>query len=577
MAEKMIGSFIRQSMPVELCASQAGGGDAMNETTTVDVLVVGAGPTGLMLASALHAFGVRIRIVDRLIDRAHESRALVVHARSLEILRDLGVVETLRRRGNTSTRLAVHLSATKRFFVPFDDIGPVDTEFPFILFISQAETEAVLGDHLASVGQRVDRGVEVTSLVPDETGVRCTLRHLDGGEEHLRAAFVAGCDGAHSFVRKAAGIPFKGDAYPETFVLGDVEVDGPIIPNALNLFFGANGVAAFFPLGRPRTWRMIAVAPPEVGAQINPTDRPQLTLDELQRIADISVPIPLHLRDPDWLANFRLHHRQAEHYRAGRFFLAGDAAHVHSPAGGQGMNTGLQDAWNLGWKLALVIRGVAKDRLLDSYEAERLPVGRFLLRYTDRLFAGFARVARAGIVSRIVRAVFARILLPRATSSPKGRARAFRIISQLGIRYRSSPIVEEGKRDFENGARPGDRFPDAPVTVRGQPTRLHHEVIGFRFHMLLCGPETGWDAAEILRLEKRYGGLLSTRHLSRAGSESVLCDPTGSALALLGVRDRAVYIIRPDGHVSYRSAGISLDGAMAHLANLLNLFRSSAV
>jgi 2-polyprenyl-6-methoxyphenol hydroxylase-like FAD-dependent oxidoreductase len=544
-------------------------GTAMNETTSVDVLVVGAGPTGLMLASALHAFGVRIRIVDRLIDRAHESRALVVHARSLEILRDLGVVEPLRRRGNTSTRVAIHLSATKRFFVPFDDIGPVDTEFPFILFISQVETERVLGDHLASAGQRVDRGVEVTSLVSDETGVECTLRRLDGGEERLRATFVAGCDGAHSFVRKAAGIPFEGDAYPQTFVLGDVEVDGGIIANALNLFFGENGVAAFFPLGRPRTWRMIAIAPPEVGAQINPTDRPQLTLDELQRIADISVPIPLLLRDPDWLANFRLHHRQAEHYRAGRFFLAGDAAHVHSPAGGQGMNTGLQDAWNLGWKLALVIRGVGSDRLLDSYEAERMPVGKFLLRYTDRLFAGFARVARAGLISRIIRTVFAHVLLPRATSSPKGRARAFRILSQLGIRYRSSPIVEEGKPGLGGGPRAGDRFPDAPVTVRSQPTRLHRELIGFRFHLLLCGPDTSWDQAEILQLEKRYGPLLSIRHLSRSGSDSALQDPTGSALALLGVSDEAIYVIRPDGHVSYRSGGTSLSGVVSHLSTLL--------
>lgn len=233
------------------------------------------------------------------------------------------------------------------------------------------------------------------------------------------------------------------------------------------------------------------------------------------------------------------------------------------------MNTGLQDAWNLGWKLALVIRGVGRDRLLESYEAERLPVGKFLLRYTDRLFAGFARVARAGIVSRIIRAVFARILLPRATSSPKGRARAFRIISQLGIRYRSSPIVQEGRPGLDSGPRAGDRFPDAPVTVRSQPKRLHHELTGCRFHLLLCGSETAWDSAEILRLEKRYTGLLSTRHLSRAGSESVLCDPTGSALALLGVRDHAVYIIRPDGHVSYRSAGTGLDGAVAHLASLL--------
>lgn len=541
----------------------------MNENTTVDVLVVGAGPTGLMLASALHGFGVRIRIVDRLIDRAHESRALVVHARSLEILRDLGVEGALRRRGNTSTRIAVHLNAKKHFIIPFDDIGAVDTEFPFILFISQSETEGVLGDHLASVGQRVDRGVEVTSLVADESGVLCTLEHLDGGEEQVRATFVAGCDGAHSFVRKAAGIPFKGDAYPATFVLGDVEVDGGVIPNSLNLFFGKIGVAAFFPLGRPRTWRMLAIAPPEVGAEINPTDRPQLTLEELQRIADISVPIPVRLRDPDWLANFRLHHRQADHYRSGRFFLAGDAAHVHSPAGGQGMNTGLQDAWNLGWKLGLVIRGVGKDRLLDSYEAERLPVGKFLLRYTDRLFAGFARVARGGLIAKTVRAVFAGMILPRALASPKRRARAFRIISQLGIRYRSSPIIQEGDPGLKDGPRAGDRFPDAPVTARGRTTSLHRELGGFRFHLLLCGSETAWDGAQIPQIEKRYGALLSIQHLARTGSDSVLLDPTGSVLTLLGVRDQAIYVIRPDGHIGYRAAGTSLDGAVAHLSTLL--------
>ena len=541
----------------------------MNETTTTDVLVVGAGPTGLMLASSLQAFGVRTRLVDRLIDRAHESRALVVHARSLEILQDLGVGDALRQRGNTATRIAIHLSAKKKFVIPFDDIGAIDTEFPFILFISQAETEAVLNDHLISVGQRIERGVEATALTPDASGVACTLRRLDGSEEQVRATYVAGCDGAHSFVRKAAGISFEGDAYPQTFVLGDVEVDGAITPNALNLFFGKHGLAAFFPLGRPRTWRMIGISPPEVGAEINPTDRPQLTLDELQRIASISVPIPLRLRDPDWLANFRLHHRQAAHYRSGRFFLAGDAAHVHSPAGGQGMNTGLQDAWNLGWKLALALRGVAGDSLLDSYEAERQPVGKFLLRYTDRLFGQFARLAKGGPIVSIIRTVFAGMIIPRVMSSKDRRARAFRIVSQLGIRYRSSPIVEEGEPRLKSGPEAGDRFPDAKVSVRGKATTLHRQLRGPRFHLLLCGPETSWGASEIIELETKYGDLLSIRHLARDGSESALLDPTGGALDLLGVRSVGSYIVRPDGYVSYRSDGADLGGAIAHLSKLL--------
>jgi len=543
---------------------------AVNETTAVDVLVVGAGPTGLMLAASLNSFGIRTRIVDRLIDRAHESRALVVHARSLEIFRDLGIAETLVRRGNTARRIAIHLSAKKNVLILFDDIGVVDTEFPYILFISQAETEAVLDAHLAAVGRKVERGVEVVALSPEASGVVCTLRHLDGREETVRATYVAGCDGAHSFVRKAAEIPFEGDTYPQTFVLGDVEVDGPITPNALNLFFGRRGLAAFFPLGRPRTWRMIGIAPPEVGAAINPTDRPVLTLDELQQIADVSVTVPLKLRDPDWLANFRLHHRQATHYRAGRFFLAGDAAHVHSPAGGQGMNTGLQDAWNLGWKLALAIRGVAGDPLLDSYEAERHPVGKFLLRYTDRLFGSFARLAKAGPVVSAVRIFFMGMILPRIMASRKRRAGGFRIVSQLRINYRSSPIVAEGKPSLKDGPRPGDRFPDSIVIVRGNPSRLHRELRGPRFHLLLCGPESEWDPVAVVELEKKYPGLLSIRHLAREGSGSVLLDPTGEVLAMLGVRSTASYIIRPDGHISYRSGGASLGGAGAHLSRLLS-------
>ena len=541
----------------------------MNQTTAVDVLVVGAGPTGLLLASSLNSFGIRTRVVDRLIDRAHESRALVVHARSLEIFRDLGIEEKLVRRGNAATRVALHPTAKRTILIPFDSIGNFDTEFPFILFISQVETEGVLDEHLTAAGQKVERGVEVVALAAQPGGVVCTLRHLDGGEEVIQATYVAGCDGGHSFVRKAAEIPFEGDSYPETFVLGDVEIDGAITPNALNLFFGRRGASAFFPLGRPRTWRMIAIAPPDVGASVNPSDRPVLTLEQLQKIADVSVSVPLKLRDPDWLANFRLHHRQAAHYRAGRFFLAGDAAHVHSPAGGQGMNTGLQDAWNLGWKLALAVRGVSGDSLLDSYEAERQPVGRFLLRFTDRLFGQFARAAKGGPVAWVIRTLFVGFVVPRVMASTKRRSRAFHILSQLGIRYPDSPIVAEGKPPLEGGPAAGERFPDSPVTVRGQPSRLHRELLGPRFKILLCGSESGWDAGAVVDLEKQYPGLLSVRHLAREGSGSVLVDSTGAALAILGVQSFGVYVIRPDGHISYRSAGANLAGAAAHLSNLL--------
>src|SRR5262249_32412444 len=210
------------------------------------------------------------------------------------------------------------------------------------------------------------------------------------------ARFLVGCDGAHSSVRKASGIAFEGGSYPQDFALGDVEADGPLEPNAINSFSGGGVVAMFFPLGRPTTWRVVAMAADEQSeAESGRTSSPgiigALQLSELQHLVDPPTAGTIRLRDPAWLTRFHLHHRQIANYRNGNVFLAGDAAHIHSPVGAQGMNTGIQDAWNLGWKLGLVARGLAHNRLLETYEAERWPVGQFLLRYTDRLFSTFTR------------------------------------------------------------------------------------------------------------------------------------------------------------------------------------------
>src|SRR5215208_3446744 len=354
----------------------------------LEALIVGAGPTGLTLAAGLARFGVQFRLVDRAMDRAHESRALGVQARSLEVLQTLGLGEVLVRRGNASARLLLDLGQRRTAEARLGDFGVADTRFPFILFVSQAETEGVLADHLASVGVVVERGVELLDATPEPDCVRCLLRQPDGKEEQVRVRYLLGCDGAHSTVRKRAGIPFQGDAYLQDFVLGHVEVDGPLERNTLHSFAVGRGVAMFFPLGSPTTWRVIGAAGNEAGRRTTS----DLSLGELQQLVDGATGGGLILRDPAWLSHFRLHHRQAAHYRTGRIFLAGDAAHIHSPVGAQGMNTGIQDAWNLAWKLALVVQGKAVDALLDSYEAERWPVGRRLLRYTDRLFSTFTSV-----------------------------------------------------------------------------------------------------------------------------------------------------------------------------------------
>jgi len=538
----------------------------------LDALIVGAGPTGLALAAQLRAAGARFRVVDRLHDRGRESRALGVQARTLELLQTIGLGEPLAARGSTATRLVLHLDGRPAARVTLGDIGATDTRFPFILFVSQAETETLLAEHLGAAGVTVERGVELVGAEPGADDVRCVLRSGHGREERVRASYLVGCDGAHSAVRRLAGVPFEGGSYPEEFALGDVEADGPLTPGAINSFVGP-GVAMIFPLGRPTTWRVIAMsasASAGAGASAGASagaregvrgadgDARDLSLAELQAMVDGPTRGAVRLRDPAWLTRFRLHHRQTARYRAGRLFLAGDAAHIHSPVGAQGMNTGIQDAWNLGWKLALVARGAADPRLLDSYEAERWPVGRFLLRYTDRAFGTLTRVTSSGALAAWARRAVMPTVLPRAFASGRLRATVFRFVSELGIRYRRSPAVTEGEPRLRGGPRAGDRLPDARLTLDGRDVWLQQAIVGPRLALLLCGDAEAWDARRLTDLGARHPGLLAVHRLTSRATSGALVDERGDVLARLGARDAAQYLVRPDGHVAFRCAGRDL-------------------
>jgi 2-polyprenyl-6-methoxyphenol hydroxylase-like FAD-dependent oxidoreductase len=534
----------------------------------IDVLIVGAGPTGLALAAVLQQFGVRLRLIDRLRERGRESRALAVQARTLELLQMLGLGESLVKRGNRSTRLRLHLEGRAVAEVQLGEIGGFDTRFPFILFVSQAETEALLIEHLRSHGVKAEGGVELTTFEDGVDGVRSVLRHEDGREERVQSRFLVGCDGAHSTVRKGVGIAFEGGSYPQDFVLGDVEADGPIQPGAINSFAGAGGVAMFFPLGRPTTWRVIAMTTSTDAAQPDQSasSASDLSLAELQALVDPPTGAAVRLRDPVWLTRFHLHHRQTARYRKANVFLAGDAAHIHSPVGAQGMNTGIQDAWNLAWKLALVARGMANPRLLDSYEAERMPVGRFLLRYTDRAFSTFTRAMSANRAATWARGVVMPHVLPRVFQSQRLRRAAFAFVSELGIRYRRSVAVTEGVPRLREGPRAGDRLPDVQLLKDGRAVYLQQAVAGPYLTLLLCGERQMWDSGAIVQLQQHYGGILSVAYLSREPFDGALADTTGEALTMLGVRDSGQYLVRPDGYIGYRSAGRSFDELEKYLA-----------
>src|SRR4051794_21472367 len=396
-----------------------------------DVLVVGAGPTGLTLAAQLAAFGVPFLLVDAATDRVHESRALAVQPRTLEVLRPFGISDELVARGNRGVRLRITAGGRVAHTALFD-LGAEDTAYPFLLFVSQAETEAVLADHLAAQGTDIRRGVRLEAFREDGDRLLCTLRDADGAPRTVAARWVVGCDGARSTVREQAGIEFAGGRYPQTFCLADLSADG-LEDGAVNTYLAAGGPLFFFPLGSPAPWRLITFVPgggPEEGA---------IPIDRIQQFVDAATGGAVRLHDPVWTSAFRVSHRGAVRYRAGRVFVAGDAAHVHSPAGGQGMNTGIQDAVNLGWKLGLVCRGAAPPDLLDTYDAERRPVGEEVLRFTDRAFSAatsdtaLMRTLRTRVVPR---------LLPLGLRLRPARRLAFRTVSQLGIRYRSSPAVE---------------------------------------------------------------------------------------------------------------------------------------
>jgi 2-polyprenyl-6-methoxyphenol hydroxylase-like FAD-dependent oxidoreductase len=534
----------------------------------LDILIVGAGPTGLTLAAQLRAFGATVRIVDRQPSRVHESRALAIQPRTLEVLRGLGVTQELLERGNDAVWVQLH-AGDHAVRVRLFGLGLDDTAFPFLLFISQAETEAVLNAHLAARGIAVERPVELVAFEAGDDAVACTLRDADGRAEKLLARYLVGCDGAASTVRRGAGIPFRGGAYPQTFTLADLEVDG-LDRDAAHAFLGPAGILLFFPLGRPASWRLIGMPPPLRGGQPH-RERPSLA--ELQALADTFTGGRLRLRDPVWLTYFRLQHRHATRYQAGRVLLAGDAAHVHSPAGAQGMNTGIQDAWNLGWKLALVSRGVAEERLLGSYDAERRPVGGFVVRVTDRAFS----VATS--TNPLIRGLRTRVvprLLPLGLRFDKALASGFRTVSQLNISYRHSPAVQEGQPTLRRGPKAGDRLPDARVARDGRVCWLGEALAAPRFHLLLCGPVGGWNTSQLTEVRRGHPDTLAVHHLTRDAAAGALHDVDGHAFKRLGITGSAHYLVRPDGHIAYRADGADLQGLQHYLARWLPVDRGGA-
>jgi len=418
-------------------------------TKRSDVLIVGAGPTGLVLALWLTKLGIRPRIIDRTGEPGTTSRALAVQARTMELYRQLGLTDSVLEQGHKVPAVNLWVKGEQRAHLGFGAVGGDLTPYPFLHIFPQDQHERLLIQRLQELGVSVERRVELLGYTDEGDHVSARLRGVDGREEACEATYIAGCDGARSLVRETMRTGYPGGTYRQVFYVADVEASGPPLNGELHIDLDEADFLAVFPLaGRGRA-RLIGTVRDERA------DRP-----ESLRFADVSDRAIQHLKvqvgKVNWFSTYRVHHRVTEQFRKGRAFVLGDAAHIHSPAGGQGMNTGIGDAINLAWKLQAVLTGRAPDALLDSYETERIRFARRLVATTDKVFT-FATAD--GRLAELVRTRIAPVIMPRLIGFDFAREFLFRTVSQIMLNYRDGPL-SEGSAGHVHG---GDRLPWAPT------------------------------------------------------------------------------------------------------------------
>ena len=536
-----------------------------------EVLVVGAGPVGLMTAGELARRGVAVRIVEKAIERSPLSKALVVQPRTLETMDLIGLADQFVRRGYPAPGLNVGLGSGKKKPVSVEMRG-LDTRFPYLLVLPQAQTEEILEARLDEHGVAIERGVEFVGVEQSHGDhVVSRVRLSDGSEERVHSRYLIGCDGAHSPVRRAVGLPFEGTTHDSVVFLAEVKIDGEeFVKSRITNFTAGRGFVSVLPfLGEYS--RIFAVD----FAKQHRAAGEELTLAELQDTVDAIVPMKLKMREPRWLTRFYAPSRQVPTNRVGRVFLAGDASHAHSPAGGQGMNTGLQDAFNLTWKLAMVLRGEAPEELLASYNAERHPVDARIQRETDMMLRSFLL---RNPVLKAARDLAARTLVPL----PPVQRRLAGDLSGIGVNYRFTKVArEDSRRGLPAGAlRAGDRVPDLELWSAQQPLVRLYKLLrepGYALFVFASAPRLGAyrrSLTSIVRaVNDAYGGevvrpyvVLDEGTPNAVEAEApVLIDFKGQFRGKLGAGHGSVLLMRPDGYIAFHRSGHNLRALFAAL------------
>jgi len=477
----------------------------------IPVLVAGAGPTGLMLALWLARRGIEARIVDKADAPGTTSRALVNHARTLEYYRQLGFADEAIARGIKFAAINLWKRGAHVARVALGDIGKDESPFPFMLILAQDELEKLLVELLEKIGVRVERSTELAGFEDKGSSVSAALRGVRG-EETVECAWLIGCDGAHSTVREKLRLEFPGGTYDHMFYVADIHGKGPAINGELNLALDDADFLGIFPLPGEGNSRLIGTVKREAEAAGRKLEWGDVSPKVLERMR-------FQVERVNWFSTYHVHHRVVHRFRVGRVFVAGDAAHIHSPVGGQGMNTGIGDAVNLAWKLADVIAGRARESILDTYEPERIAFARRLVATTDR---AFVFVLKNGPIARFVRLEIVPRVLPRLLAWGPARRFFFRTLSQVGIRYRKSAL----SAGWAGEVRGGDRLPwtpddFAPLASLDWQAHVHG------------------DAAAALRERCAALGI------------ALQVFPWSDAARRAGFARDALYLVRPDGHVAF--------------------------
>jgi 2-polyprenyl-6-methoxyphenol hydroxylase-like FAD-dependent oxidoreductase len=520
----------------------------MEATIKTEVAIVGAGPTGLSLAAQFVRYGIDFVIIDKNEGITPYSKAIGVQARTLEIYDQIGLAQPAVEQGTIAERGRLLIGGEVRGELDFSNIGEGLSPFPFVLMLEQNKNEQLLYEYLLNRQKQVLWKTELEGFSQDVGAVIAQVSDASGTIQSIEAKYLVGCDGPKSLVRHVLGLAFEGSTFERTFYVADAQINGSLSHEALNICFAENSFVVFFPLKGEKRFRIVGVFPEEFNK-----DQGEVLYEEIEARIKDEAELDLDIHDVEWFSTYKVHTRHVSKFSEGRCFLAGDAAHIHSPAGAQGMNTGIQDAYNLAWKLALVIRGRADERLLKSYNEERFENAKHLLKTTDRIFEFAAgtdwvlNFLRTNILPPVAKYIF---------SFEPVRKLLFPLLSQTGINYRHSSLSEHaGDEDFEVKA--GDRMPYFVVDGKGVYEKLQQP----KFHWLAFSNTP--VAVQTLKtaLERQYADLIDFNEL-----------PLHPHLEeIFGTNESFNLLLRPDNHIGFIVAGTSSDRIAAYLERLVGL------